>query len=59
MKDIPDFRLDTVVVHLWTIFLLHLKLNHVILWDWIWIFAPIWIGVLLRATAFIINKRRR
>ena len=56
MKDVPDFRRDSQVLHLWTMFFVYLKLTHVVQWDWVWIFAPIWLGVILRALGHMIME---
>ena len=37
-----------------TIIFLVLKLNGVINWDWIWVFSPIWISIIVYAAYYLI-----
>jgi uncharacterized membrane protein len=37
-----------------TIIFLILKLTHVIDWEWIWIFAPVWIPLAIAASILLI-----
>ena len=38
-----------------TIIFLVLKLNGVIDWDWVWIFSPIWIPLIVCAVGYLIS----
>lgn len=40
---------------LWAIVFVVLKLVGVITWSWVWVLAPLWIGVALVALLFIIG----
>lgn len=40
---------------LWTIVFVVLKLVGVITWSWIWVLAPLWIGVALVALFFVVG----
>ena len=38
-----------------TIIFLVLKLNGVIDWDWIWVFSPIWISLIVYGAYYLIS----
>ncbi len=54
MEKNTNYSLTIGFPELLTLVFIVLKLCHVITWSWLWVLAPMWIGLGLAATMFII-----